>query len=114
MSIAFEEEVAYFDYIADKACNPADQTELHRVADEFRTLNSRIDLLRVEKLSHTDTVRFRAEICRALAVQFRSPECRKYLERLASTYDYFAESSATTDFLHSLDARDSPNLTKLE
>jgi hypothetical protein len=106
MSIAFEGEVAFFDYIAGKAYNPADQAELHRVADEFRTLNSRIDLLRAQKLSHTDAIRFRAELCRALAEQFRSPECRKYLAELARTYDYLAESHATTDYLRSLDPSD--------
>ena len=100
------DQAAYFDYVADKACNPADQAELHRVADQYRTLDRRADLLPRHRLSRTDAMRFRAEECRTLADQFRSPECRKYLNGLASTYDYLAESNATTDFLHSLDAND--------
>jgi len=104
MSIDFEGEAAFFDYVADKASNPADQAELHRLADEYRILDRRADLLPAHKLSRTDAMRSRAEECRTLAEQFRNLECRKYLEGLASTYDHLAESNATTDFLHSLEA----------
>ena len=106
MSIAFQGEVAFFDHIADRAPNPADQVELHHVADEYRTLETRTYLLPAYKLSRADALRFRAEECRTLSEQFKNPECRKYLEGLARTYDHLAESRETTDFLHSLDDSD--------
>jgi len=79
---------------------------LHRVADQYRTLGTRSHLLPAFKLSRSDALRFRAEECRTLAEQFSNPECRKHLEGLAKTYDHLAESSETTDFLHSLDGAD--------
>jgi len=106
MSIAFEGEAAFFDHIADRALNPADQAELHRVADRYRALDTLAPLMPAHRHSRTDALRFRAEECRTLSEQFRNPECRKYLEGLARTYDHLAESSETTDFLHSFDERD--------
>ena len=104
MSIAFEGEAAFFDHIADRALNPADQTELHRVADQYRSLDTLAHQLPPHKLSRSDALRFRAEECRTLAENFRNPECRKYLAGLAKTYDHLAESSETSDYLHSFDA----------
>jgi hypothetical protein len=103
MSIAFEGEAEFFDHIAERAGNPADGAELHRVADEYRALDRLAPLLPPEKLSRSAAFRFRAEECRTLAEQFSNPECRKYLAELAKTYDHLAESSETTEYLHSLD-----------
>jgi hypothetical protein len=103
MSIAFEGEAAFFDHIADRALNPADQVELHRVANQYRTLDTLAHQMPAHRLSRSAALRFRAEECRTLAGQFSNVECRKYLEGLAKTYDHLAESSETTDYLHSLD-----------
>jgi hypothetical protein len=101
MSIAFEGEAEFFDHIAERAGNPADGAALHGVADEYRALDRLTPLLPPENLSRSAAFRFRAEECRTLADQFSNPECRKYLMGLAKTYDHLAESSETTEYLHS-------------
>ena len=106
MSIAFEGEASFFDHLADGARNPMDQVELHRLAQKYRSLESTARRLPAKKLSRTDALRFRAEECRTLAEQFRNEECRKYLKGLARTYDHLAESSETTDYLHSFEETD--------
>lgn len=108
MSIAFEGEAAFFDHIAERALNPADQAELHRVADHYRALDTLADRMAAPKLSRSDAFRFRAEECRTLAEQYCNAECRKYLAGLAKTYEHLAESSETTDYLHSFDASNLP------
>lgn len=99
MSIAFEGEADFFDHMADRSLNSADQAELHRVADQYRRLDALSHELPAQRLSRSEALRFRAEECRTLAWHFNNAECRKYLEGLARTYDHLAESSETTDYL---------------
>ena len=111
MDTSFEGDAAFFDAAASRAGNPDDKVELHLVAETCRALG-KLDLPETAPLP-AERWRFRAEECRTLADQFSNAECRQQLTRLAATYDYFAVSQDTADYLNSLksgraDARELP------
>jgi hypothetical protein len=100
MNAAFVGVAAFFDLLADGALKRRDKTALHRVADEYRKLDS--DHVSQRALSRTRMLRFCAEECRTIAGHCRNEQCRGSLYVLAKTYDHLADSSEATDFLEGL------------
>jgi hypothetical protein len=84
----FESDAAYFELVA-QAADPADRRHLRQVAATYRSLAKNGKHVACSRREHWSD---RAAQCRTLLEQFKHPECRTQLQRLAETYDLLAET----------------------
>jgi hypothetical protein len=87
MTSGFAKDAAFFDILAAQSANRFSRSDLHEVAERYRSI-SRTQCS--EDISDPAHWVFRAEECRTLADQFQTLVCREQLFRLAATYDVLA------------------------
>ena len=91
---AFESDAAYFDLVARLSKDPADQAELRKVAEVYRSL-AKHGLPGRSPLfmkSRADLWRDRAEECRAIALVLTDPRLKAEYQKLADDYLKLAAS----------------------
>jgi hypothetical protein len=72
----FQKEAAFFDLLAAQATDPLVRQRLLQVSDHYRPLPHEEFSGDLSNRAHWA---FRAEECRTLAEQFRTPDCREQL-----------------------------------